>query len=73
MVKKISKDMMIMDAIHKNPKTADILMEAGIHCIGCVAASGETLEQGLKAHGKKDKEIDELIDEVNKDIDKDKK
>jgi len=68
MKSKIKKDMMIMEAIQKFPKTAEVLMENGIHCIGCIAASGETLEQGLKAHGMDDKDIDKVIKEMNEAV-----
>ena len=39
---KISKDMLI---------NAAILMAAGMHCIGCLAAAGETLEEAAAVHG----------------------
>lgn len=68
MTEKINKGMMIMEALNKHPKIAEILMEKGIHCIGCIASSGETLEQGLKAHGMKEKEIDKVVKEMNESV-----
>lgn len=65
---KITKDMMIMEVLQKFPKTGEVFMELGVHCIGCIAASGETVEQGLKAHGKDDKEIDEIMKKMNKAV-----
>ena len=65
---KITKNMMIEEALKKYPKSAEVLMKNGIHCVGCLIAASETLEQGLKAHGKKDKEIDEIIKDMNKAI-----
>lgn len=70
MAEKITKDMVIMDALQKHPEAAKVLIENGIHCLGCVAASGESLEQGLKAHGKSDKEVDEVIKKMNDSIKK---
>ncbi|MBL7054625.1 DUF1858 domain-containing protein [Candidatus Woesearchaeota archaeon] len=63
---KITKDMTIGEVITKFPKTAEVLMGKGIHCIGCHVAVEETLEQGLKAHGKDGKEVDKIIAEMNK-------
>lgn len=68
MTKKITKEMMIGELISKFPKTAEVLMENGIHCIGCHVAVHETLEQGLKAHGKDDKEIDKIVKELNEAV-----
>ena len=47
----ITKDMMIMDIINQDEEIADILMSAGMHCIGCMMAHGETLEQACAVHG----------------------
>lgn len=65
---KITKDMTIGETITKFPKTAEVLMEKGIHCVGCHVAVSETLEQGLKAHGKDDKEVDKIMEEMNKAV-----
>jgi hybrid cluster-associated redox disulfide protein len=47
----ITKDMTILDAIQKYPQTIPVLQSLNLGCLGCIAASGETLEQGLSAHG----------------------
>lgn len=61
--KKITKDMVIRDIIKANPASAKIMMQHGLHCIGCPAASGETLEQGAGAHGI---DADEIVKDINK-------
>ena len=56
--------------LHKitdNQKNVKILLDAGMHCVGCIAAQFETLEDGCKAHRMSDKEIEELIKKLNKD------
>jgi hybrid cluster-associated redox disulfide protein len=59
---KITKDVNIMELVGKYPQTAQILIEDyGMHCIGCMAASFETLEQGAKAHGMKAKQIEAMV------------
>lgn len=54
--------MTIMDAIQQYPETVPVLQNYNLGCLGCVAASGETLEQGLAAHGLN---IDEVIAAMN--------
>ena len=46
-----SKDMLINDIIAVDAGIAAILMAAGMHCIGCLAAAGETLEEAAAVHG----------------------
>ena len=40
-----------MDGITKNPDVAPILMDAGMHCLGCPSAQGESLEEAAMVHG----------------------
>ena len=61
----IKKDMSITDVLSKYPETISVLQSTGLGCIGCIAASGESIEQGLKAHGL---DADKVIDEMNKVI-----
>ncbi|MBN1898221.1 MAG: DUF1858 domain-containing protein [Spirochaetes bacterium] len=61
----ITKDMSITDAINKYPETIPVLQSYGLGCLGCIAASGENLEDGLKAHGL---DVDEVIKAMNKVI-----
>lgn len=65
MTDKITKEMMLGDLVTKYPKAAEILMEKGIHCIGCMAAKFETIGQGLQAHGLQKKDIDEILKKMN--------
>ena len=47
----ITKDMNIMEIIRQDEEIADLLMAAGMHCLGCVMAHGETLEEACEVHG----------------------
>ena len=58
----VSKDMLIGDIIQINEKYADILMEAGMHCLFCPASSGETLEEACSVHGI---DVDEILEKIN--------
>ncbi len=62
---KITPDMKIGDLMHKYPTAAWIMVEEGIGCFGCGAAQFETIEEGLKAHGKDEKEIKEILKKMN--------
>ena len=67
--KEISKDILIGDLVDNFPKIATILVEKyNFHCIGCMAAGGETLEEGAIVHGMSQKEIKEMIEVLNKKI-----
>jgi hybrid cluster-associated redox disulfide protein len=58
---------------HK-PELAGMLLSSGMGCMGCPMAQMETIEEGCRAHGMDDKEIDELIERLNKEeLVKDKK
>ena len=54
-----------MDALDINPEAAEILMEAGLGCIGCAFSHAENIEQGLSAHGFSDKEVNEILNKLN--------
>ena len=64
---KITKDMNFSEVLEKYPETAKVLLSKGMHCIGCMAAHFETIEQGANAHGI---DADELVEEMNKAIKK---
>lgn len=63
---KINKKMTFGELIKESPKSAEILAEKGMFCGGCPMAQLETIEQGAYAHGLSEKELDELIKELNK-------
>ena len=59
----IKKDMTIGELLEKAPEKADVLLEAGMHCLGCPASQGETIEEACAVHGI---DVDENIKELNK-------
>ena len=48
---KISKDMTIGELIAMDTNIIGILMGAGMHCIGCPSAQGESLAEAAMVHG----------------------
>jgi len=57
-----SKDMTIGEILRTNPMAAPILMESGMHCVGCPSAQGETLEEAAMVHGM---DTDKLLEKLN--------
>ena len=58
----ISKDMIIHDILQIDAGLAPVLMGAGMHCIGCPSAQGESLEEAAMVHGM---DVDRLVDTLN--------
>jgi iron-sulfur cluster assembly accessory protein len=65
----ITKEMTIGDILSKWPeksqKLAQEMTNVGLHCVGCGAATWETLEAGMLGHGMEEKEIHSLVDTLN--------
>ena len=47
----ITREMTIGEILRANPDVAPVLMEAGMHCLGCPSAQGESLEEAAMVHG----------------------
>ena len=54
----INKDMTIGELLVNFPDAAPILMEEGMHCIGCPASQGESIAEAAMVHGM---DIDSLM------------
>jgi len=63
---KITKDANFRDILDQyGMDAARILMENGMHCVGCAASHFESLEEGCRAHGFDDKKIEEILKKLN--------
>lgn len=58
----ITKDTPIMEILRLNPRAREIFARHGMGCIGCLASSTETLENGAKMHNIN---VDTLLIELN--------
>lgn len=58
----ITKDMNILEAVQKYPVLAEVFRKHGLGCVGCIIAAGETLGEGITAHGL---DADAIIAEAN--------
>lgn len=61
----ITKEMLIGEILEMDESLAEILLEAGMHCIGCPASIGETLEEACAVH---EIDVDELVEKLNNAI-----
>jgi len=67
---KITKDMQLGELVSKYPEAAQVMLKHGMHCIGCQMSAWETIEQGAKGHGMNDKQLDEMVKEMNDSLKK---
>lgn len=47
----ITRDMTIGEILRAKPEVAPVLLEAGMHCLGCPSAQGESLAEAAMVHG----------------------
>lgn len=59
---KFNKDTQIGELLSVAPEKAEILMEIGMHCLGCPASQMETLEEACAVHGI---DVNELLEKLN--------
>ena len=61
----ITKDMLVGDIVNNIEGAAGALMESGMHCLGCPASRGESIEEACAVHGV---DCDELIEKLNEHL-----
>ena len=61
-MKEITKDMLIGNILDEDRGTAVFFLEMGMHCLGCPASRGETVEEACAVH---DVNVDELVAKIN--------
>ena len=61
---KITKETSFTEILER-PEVVEVLLESGMHCIGCPMSMQETLGEGAIAHGI---DPDELIEKINKKL-----
>lgn len=58
----ITKDMIIADIIAIDQSLIAVLMQSGMHCVGCPSSQGESLEEACAVHGIP---VDEVVNRLN--------
>ncbi len=60
---KFERTTTIGEILEVAPEKADILLEIGMHCLGCPASQDETIEEACDVHGI---DVEELLEKLNK-------
>lgn len=58
----ITKETTIGDVLDMDMGTAEFFMEIGMHCLGCPASRGESIEEACMVHGI---DSDDLVAKLN--------
>lgn len=61
----ITKNSIIGDVLDKHPETAELFFNIGMHCLGCPASRGETIEEACMVHGA---DVNALVDSLNEAV-----
>jgi len=64
----VSKETMIGDLLRIDQNVAPILLNIGMHCLGCPSSQMETIEEAAMVHGI---DADELVATINDFLAKD--
>ena len=67
MAVEITKETVIGDILDEDMETAPFFLEMGMHCLGCPASRGETVEEACAVHGV---DVDKLLALVNEEANK---
>lgn len=59
----VTKEMLIGQIVEKGDKYIEVLLNAGMHCLGCPASAAESLEEACAVHGI---DVDSVVEELNK-------
>ena len=59
---KVTKETLIGEMLMMDMGVAPILMESGMHCVGCPSAQAESIEEACMVHGM---DVDELLEKIN--------
>jgi hypothetical protein len=52
------------------PRAGELLADYGLHCVNCFANEYDTIETGAQMHNMTEEDVDEMIDEINEQLDK---
>ncbi|MGN0586651.1 MAG: DUF1858 domain-containing protein [Oscillospiraceae bacterium] len=62
MAYEVTKDTIIGDILDTDSDTAPYFLEMGMHCLGCPASRGESLEDACAVHGA---DVNALVAKLN--------
>jgi len=59
----VTRESIIGDILDYDRGTAEFFFEIGMHCLGCPASRGESIEEACAVHGT---DADALVEKINK-------
>ena len=59
----VTKQSIIGEVLDFDPETAQFFFAIGMHCLGCPASRGESIEDACNVHGT---DADALVEQLNK-------
>ncbi|MBQ4560792.1 MAG: DUF1858 domain-containing protein [Clostridia bacterium] len=62
----VTKDSIVGDVLDFDNETAQFFFEIGMHCLGCPASRGESIEMACAVHGQ---DADALVEKINEFLD----
>ena len=65
---RVTKDTMIGELLQIDQNVAPLLLNIGMHCLGCPSSQMESIEEAAKVHGL---DPDDLVVDINTFIDHD--
>ena len=61
----VTKATMIGELLQIDQNIAPILLNIGMHCLGCALAHGETVAEAVGVHGE---DLDKLLEKLNEGL-----
>ena len=58
----VTRETLIGEIVNDYPEAIDVLFAIGMHCIGCPASQGESIEEAAQVHGL---DTDQLVNALN--------
>ncbi len=62
LMNRITRETVIGDILEADEGAAKFFVDMGMHCLGCPASSGETVEQACDVHGV---DVDKFLEDIN--------
>ncbi len=64
----VTKDTNLGEVALSYPQAAQIMLDYGLHCVGCHFNAYDTVAMGAKIHGMTDDEVEEMVGRINEAI-----
>ena len=61
----VTKESLVGQVLDYDVNTAEFFFEIGMHCLGCPASRGESIEEACMVHGA---DANKLVDALNKAV-----